>query len=520
MTLGINIRDFGFSPKFTEWRHGQEDAILECVGSNKRFMIQVQPTGSGKSICYMTIAKLLGVRTLILTSTKILQEQISKDFPEVAVIKGKSSYPCKLVNGITNCDEAPCRLYRYSCGYRHSGCNFYDAVKKANNSQIVITNYAFQSHNNFNSILGDFDFLICDEGHDVTQQLLGTLCTTVSNTELQYLCVDTTDSDEQIYTDLIRSKKFIKDSINDIVKDATKAGNLSSLINDRKYRFLDTLSLKLDKISARGQWVLEKTTKGIDIDPLWPRHFAETHLFRNIPKILLTSATFNIKMVSLLGIRETEYDYVEYSSYFPIKSRPIIHIPTVSLRAKLDQDSINLWLLRIDQIIANRLDRKGVIHAVSYERCKLILENSKYREMMISHRPGKVEEAVDKLKKSFTPKILVSPTCVTGIDLPYTDCEYQIIGKVPFPDLRRRVDQIRKESDKDYGMMLAIQNIQQAVGRGMRASDDQCENLVIDDQFKWFPWKYQSEFNKWFMEAIKTSYTIPMPLPKLDTHRK
>lgn len=517
MKLGISIKDLGFPDKFDAWRPGQEEAITECVTFSDRFIAQVQPTGSGKSICYVAAAKILGSRTLILTSTKILQEQIHKDFPDVVVVKGKQSYPCRLTNDAIQCDQAPCRLYRYVCPFKHDGCYFYDVIRKANDARIVITNYAFQSHNSSNDTLGEFDFLVCDEGHDVPQQLLGTLCTTILHMELQYLHIDPADSEQQVLKQLIMSKRFIRDEMTDMAKEASKCGNLISLAKDPRYRLLDNLLLKLDKISAPGKWVLEPTTKGIDIDPLWPRDYAESHLFRNIKKILLTSATFSDKILALLGIKQARY--TEYDSCFPIESRPIIYIPTVALRATLDQESINYWLSRIDQIISGRLDRKGIIHAVSYARCKAILEYSEYADMMITHKPGKVDEALDQLKYSPVPKILVSPTCVTGIDLPYTDCEYQIIGKIPFPDLRRKVDKIRKQENNNFGMTHTAQNLQQAVGRGMRAQDDRCENLIIDDQFKWFPWKFQKDFNKWFLEAVRTSMTIPKPLAKLERRR-
>jgi hypothetical protein len=40
--------------------------------------------------------------------------------------------------------------------------------------------------------------------------------------------------------------------------------------------------------------------------------------------------------------------------------------------------------------------------------------------------------------------------------------------------------------DPDYANYVAMQKLVQAVGRGMRAPDDWCETLIVDDQFSWF----------------------------------
>ena len=309
--------------------------------------------------------------------------------------------------------------------------------------------------------------------------------------------------------------RLITDSITDQVSEARKLGTTRELAESQEFKALTKLKHKLDKLNTQVNWVVEKHSKGIDFDPLWPSEFAESHLFRDIPKILLTSATLTAKILSLLGASKSNCDIFEYPSYFPVQSRPVIHIPTTAMRYGMSEALITMWLSRIDQIIRQRSDKKAVIHAVSYKRCQDILRYSEFKNIMITHRPGQVSTAIKQLKNSPSPKILVSPSCVTGIDLPYTDCEYQIVGKIPFPDLRRKVDKVRKESDKEYGMCFAAQSLQQAVGRGMRAVDDRCETLVIDDQMKWFPYKYKKFFAKWFLDAVGSSPVIPRPLEKL-----
>jgi Rad3-related DNA helicase len=98
---------FNLPKKFCYWRPYQAQATESQTESDPRFLLQVCPTGFGKSIVYMTSAKLITGRTIILTSTKGLQSQLKSDFgsmPVVVEIRGRGNYPCRL-NTKLNCDH-------------------------------------------------------------------------------------------------------------------------------------------------------------------------------------------------------------------------------------------------------------------------------------------------------------------------------------------------------------------------------------------------------------------------------
>ena len=83
----------GLPPKFDKWRPGQDRITQQILDSrNSGALVQVVPTGGGKSICYLTAAVLLNGRTVILTSTKGLQDQLSAEFGDyIRVVKGQLS---------------------------------------------------------------------------------------------------------------------------------------------------------------------------------------------------------------------------------------------------------------------------------------------------------------------------------------------------------------------------------------------------------------------------------------------
>jgi Rad3-related DNA helicase len=100
--------DLKFSPR------PQQTEMLEFVkssiGSGTKFMMIDAPTGVGKSYAAVMIAEWYRnefskkAKIDILTNTKLLQEQYTKDFPFMANLKGKSNYFCRRQN--MNCGEA------------------------------------------------------------------------------------------------------------------------------------------------------------------------------------------------------------------------------------------------------------------------------------------------------------------------------------------------------------------------------------------------------------------------------
>ena len=136
---------------------------------------------------------------------------------------------------------------------------------------------------------------------------------------------------------------------------------------------------------------------------------------------------------------------------------------------------------------------------------------------MLVNDSNNTRTTVERFRRAAPPSVLVSPSLTTGWDLPAEDCEYAIIGKIPFPDTRSPITRARTEEDEDYGPYTAMQIIVQASGRGMRSAEDQCEVFILDENWRWFWPKYKTFAPKWFAESVRRRppLTIPNPLPKL-----
>jgi len=491
----------GMPEKFSAWRPGQDRILQQQLDApSQSVLVQVVPTGGGKSLCYMTAALLSPGRTLILTSTKGLQDQLSGEFGSlISVVKGQSAYRCR-VSGYP-VSHGPCH-WGYRCPIKERGCEYYDAIARARDAKVVVTNYSFWFANEA-QVLGPFSGMVCDEAHDTVEQLLGSLSVSIRRDDVSRLSQFPPPGKGMNY--YLAWGHILAQRIEDKIADKKKAGR----VDDQEAVRLLSLKYKVERLKRvrTDNWVAEHKGNVVEFEPVWPGKLTESFLTRGIPRILFTSATVSRKTMDLLGI--SGYTYTEYPSYLPLNRRPVYYIPTVRVDHKAGPAEINSWLARIEQICAARPDTKGIIHAVSYDRCKRIYHTSSHKSRMMTHDSDTTHLIVERFKESTEPKILVSPSVVTGFDFPYNTCRWQVVGKLPFPDGRSEVMKARTKIDPDYGMYLTAQAIVQACGRGMRAPDDFCETFIIDDHWQWFSSKYRGLFQNWFIQAAKRINLIP-----------
>ncbi len=89
--------------RFKSFRKYQDEAIRYAYESKKRFTIIEAPTGSGKTLIGMVTGAMVGDVTYLIHS-KVLQNQIAQDYPEAAILFGRSNYPC-LMDDDLSADE-------------------------------------------------------------------------------------------------------------------------------------------------------------------------------------------------------------------------------------------------------------------------------------------------------------------------------------------------------------------------------------------------------------------------------
>ena len=529
MTYFPSPRELGAPGVYDEWRQHQSSAILTITDTDHRFVGSVLPTGAGKTLTVVGAALLAGWRTAFLTSTKLLQDQYTRDMSDAGMVevRGQGNYECvafrdehKTLQDKTwhGCDDGPCHA-GLGCSRKPlpdeldvmKGCLSYDAIATARRSQLVVTNYKYWFNaNRFTPTLGRFDCLVLDEAHHAPTELADFLSTTLEPFDQQLLGSTGPGSvDARVWALWAKGCLLSVNRALDI--------RPQSRTDLRRYRQLKRVAQKLITLAEmqEGDWVVQRHDEAWHFDPVWVKDYGEL-LFRKIPHVVCTSATFTPKTASMLGIPNENLVWHEAPSDFPVARRPVYFVPCVKVDYRSDESQIRMWLSTIDNFLRQRRDRKGIIHAVSYVRAKQIRDFSEFRDSMILHDKHNTREAVEQFRASGPGAIFVSPSVTTGYDFPGQLCEFQVIAKIPFPDRRSPVTAARTTHDPEYPAYIAMQELVQAVGRGMRSVDDQCETAIFDNNCGWFMHKYRHLAPSWFLAAYQRVETMPMPPPALE----
>jgi Rad3-related DNA helicase len=497
----MDLPDLNLGDKFRDWRRGQLDLIVKCVQSGKRFIGLPLPTGSGKTLIAVALAKLLAEEhdSVILTATKSLQDQISRDFRGVFTMKGRDNYPCELLDNKDHCGNGPC-VEGEPCAYITGGCSYFDSLRMAQASITVNTNYAYYLASEHYSVgIGRRSLVICDEAHELRNWILNFLTVRLSVrrfNDLNWLCRWTRPRTPAGWREWAY-KAMVK-------LEQVKSEKQSCIKHLRKLK--PTLQIMT---FINNEWFVKwDDREGLECGPVDVESYAPM-LWGNAKKVVLMSATLTRQTMALLGIRD--YDWIEADSRFPRRNRPFIWIPTNTISHRMSKGEWRDVIYRMDNIVRPRVDagRKGVIHTVSYSRMMEVHRLSEHRSRMIIHEPGGQIDAIREFKESTDGAILVSPSVGTGIDFPDDECRWQIAVKVPFPDSRDPYYQAQQKATKGIGVHHARIQLIQQYGRGVRSCADWCEFFILDDSVRWVIFKEKKLFPRWFREAWQTKQTIP-----------
>lgn len=514
--------ELGLPSKFKEWRKHQWPAVQDGLQCKRRFAVQVQRAGMGKTLVYMTQGLLSeDSRVVVLTQTRGLQDQLLEDWAGNGLVdvRGKSSYQCDVLPG-RNCEEGSLGRCMYTGS---SMCGHTNAVKEARQARLLTTNYScWTSSYKYGQGFGDFDLMICDEAHAAPAEVAKSMQIQLSLKEMEYL---------------ERDWPIVKDSM-DTWKDWAKVtypladrqvqklkleidGNgkppMSAVLH---YRHMRNLARKLADLATckPEHWVISDWLYGYQFDVIEPGVYAERMLFRGIPKVILTSGTVRPKTLEMLGIGPKEFEFFDYPGEITPSRSPLIHLNTRIRVNKNTPDWEYKQLTRnwIDKIIEGRLDRKGIIHTANFRVRDHILSFSKFDSRVFITNYGKdgppTSDVIARYKAMKPPAVLISPSVSTGYDFPYDDCRYQIIAKMPWPDIGSKVEQARNGVDPTQSAYQMVQTLAQAFGRGDRAEDDWQEVFVVDDNFGRVMWAYRDLAPTWMAAYIRRLDSVPPPL--------
>jgi Rad3-related DNA helicase len=546
-----------------DFREGQKECLTEIVKAyraGKRAVIIEGPTGAGKSAIGMTIASMAN-SAFYLTTQKILQTQIMKDFGERGVIdlKGRNAYKCNywetfleikpdkdkalkemdrlakinptlhatMADPNLTCDRGVCKQHnrQSSCkecfppgmqrgpqAYSLSTCPYWRRLGDAIAAQTCLMNFnsfLFQT-----AIGGRFtprQMMVVDECHNAETQLMDFVSFSITDKAFTKFKINIPEFET------VNQYVAYFQEIDLLGKIEAQAQAAAYELDTRAEEEWTRMLFQFDnfiKTSADGNWVPEwednKTFRRVTLKPIFVHEHAEKYLFQYGERLLFMSATILMPRViyESLGINKDDVFAYRMKSRFPAKNRPIYFDPVGSMNYKHKNETLPLLIQKIETICDKYPGQRGIIHTHSFEIAKTLIERCKktVSQRFIFQENYKSKEEMLAEHAKYKHSVIVAPAMHEGLDLKDDLSRFQIICKVPYPSfVNNKQLQIRMEMSQSYYDWLTALKLVQSYGRSIRSASDYADTYILDTEFKRFLQKTKSNklLPDWFREAVK-----------------
>lgn len=525
------------------------DFVKKNIQDGIKFSLIDAPTGTGKSIfamkaCEMYVQEFDKYATFdVLTNSKILQEQYAREFEFINSLWGKDSYMCDTYNTTCGVGEQMCAAMNKSCDncpYQTARTNFFEGQISLGNFHMFLTYKLFVKE--FWNRQRQSKVLIIDEAHEFEMVLTDFITTQISELTLKKLTVK-----DNVVTSIMHSVKncynieeFIKiisdillPALGEALREHKSVITKSTDENDRKkaYEHIGRIEQAMSKYkrflddyqSNPANWLLQRDEKEeliktgvnrgvtkqkieVTATPIWVSQYMKESVFDMYDHVILMSGTILDKDLFswMNGIDNDSCRYISLDSPFPVSNRPIYFFKNLGkMNFKDKHSTFENTLPFLNKILNKHKNHKGIIHTSNYELQKWVNERCENEDMRIlAHDSSNRSDVLNNHLQTKNPTVLVSPSMMVGVDLAEDLSRFQVLLKVPYPNLQSERVKRRMEMNKDWYGYVTCSSIIQAYGRSIRSKDDKAMTYVTDGCFG-DVLKFSSRFfPKWFKEAV------------------
>jgi ATP-dependent DNA helicase DinG len=319
-------------------------------------------------------------------------------------------------------------------------------------------------------------------------------------TNLKKQFSDFIDSAERLIENS-KTKRDINITDRNLIDAIAYEKNLSLFLEDLQYNkdnWLVTNIIKSDRDN--------KITK-IKIEPLDVSNYFKDIFDKGMISLLM-SATILSKdnLCNSIGLKNDKVKFIKVEeSEFSIEHRPIYLMNVAWLNARTMNQSLPQISKVIDNLLSVHKNDKGIIHTTSYSQLQFIKNNiSKENSSRLIESNPKIDrnEMILKHFQSIKPTVLISPSMFLGVDLKDDLSRFQIIVKVPYPDLTDKRISVLKQRNPKWYEWNTILRLVQAYGRSVRNSEDYANTYILDSNISYILKNGKDMIPKWFSEAI------------------
>ena len=510
--------------------------IEEQIKSGYKIVVLSAPTGVGKSLIAATLARYYG-RSFIVTASKQLQDQYSRDLTFLNPVKGKSNFAClklmehqkikiidtkKALQQALTCEKGLCeetirkngkeskevckfkpKLGELDPALKGKYCYYYEQKYHALTSDHSIWNYAsyFQlmrfSRKAYAEYIGK-PVAIFDEAHKIEDQIIQFIGIDIYNGYLQECGIDiksySFDDMElviQLLDDLVRSySKRIKDLHESRSFQANPDYMLLAKLEARYERLANAhaeLVSNKDDFVINNPYIDERGSfRSVSIKPLDISKYVKT--FFDIDTQIFMSATIDKEsFCENTGLDSSKVAFVDTpkSPFLPDKRRiNFLNIRKLSYASgKNDELAV---IQKINDILSQHPDERGLILTSSEKRCRDIknnLSDKNRKRIRICHSKnenGMTQDEVLQEHAEIKDGVLLSSSLWEGVDLKDDLSRFQIIAKVPYPNLSEKRTKIKMQKFPLWYKSQTLMKLLQGFGRSIRSEEDWAVTYVLD----------------------------------------
>lgn len=539
------LKHFGKNFKFRKY---QKELIIDICNtfltSDKKGYIIEAPTGFGKSILNLCVAKLLnlhGKNGYILASDLSLHQQYVADVKKynlcIANVAGVDNYNCP-ENGekhslgeCTMCNIPHNKRKTLPC---YLTCPYYSARDIAIKSATAILTYPYAlicrnyvDRNGDSEMWGQRDFVICDEAHkvvEIVQNHFSPRIDIATNSKLEklrdfFISHEFGDIKQVSKNELSVSfdKMFSENDVNKLqqilinfeyqLEYFKEKAELMKTWLSRKYAFksvpaeyraalylidfvkdihckFEDYNIIIQK-SGVNSLIKNPDKEGVTFNTLNESYLMQKHFHEQFGYSVWTSATIGDISIFCKNTKLNNTRSIRLPSNFNFKQSPIFAFSGKKMSFNEKEKSFPWAIEKVKEIAELHKNEKGIIHTGSYDLTnKLYKELPKHikKRLLIYNNSEEKHAALYDFYNS-NDKILIGPSILEGVSFDDDHSRFQVFFKIPYPSLMDRFVSSKMKIDQTWYDTKTVLQVIQGIGRSIRNDKDYCKTYITDSCF-------------------------------------
>jgi ATP-dependent DNA helicase DinG len=404
-------------------------------------------------------------------------------------------------------------------------CKYFHQKWISTKASHAIYNYKyFLSDLYFSNIISKRELLVFDEVHNIESEVSDFKSFIINSDNISRLFpkLQLPNRKEEEIETWIEFCEYYKETLLDFMEDVEYAiennslkepfteKNLIDCINREKNLDFILTDMKTNKnnwlvtnIDRKSKDLIRKITlTPLDISS----YFKEILDVSNYG--LFMSATILNKeyLCKITGLSQDKIKFIRVKhSDFPKENRPIYLMNIAWLNSRNILDNLPIIAKTVNNIMSIHKNEKGIIHTTSYLQLEYIKNSLNKENLQRLIESGPTTDRIETLQRhsrNTKPTVLISPSFYQGLDLKDDLSRFQIIIKIPYPDLSdKKVVALRKK-DMNWYLWNTIVRLTQTYGRSIRSREDHASTYILDSNINYLLKNVNDMFPSWFTEAI------------------